>query len=968
MARSAPASRPTAPAGGDKPPTPAMRQFEHFKKQHPDCVLFFRMGDFYEMFHDDAKLAHQVLGVTLTQRTEGVPMAGVPYHAVEGYLRRMIQAGYRVAVCEQVEDPAVAKGVVKRDVTRIITPGTLTDESLLDEGVENPLVALVFEQSPPKSEPAAASPDRPHRGRLGEQEAATTDTTVHAAWVELSTGAFRVARFESGTWADELQRLRPRELLYADDDSGKPPAAIAELARSLHAVATPRPAWQFRLRDAAEALRRQFQVATLEGFGLSEQDDDSAALIAPAGAVLQYLLETQRHGDGAARERLPHLRPPRRYQREAHMVIDPISLRSLEVDQTLRSGQVEGSLLGVLRSCVTAMGKRLLRHWLCYPLSQRHEIEQRQRAVGALVEDHRFLADLRGALGHVQDVQRIASRIGVGRATPRDVVALGRSAAQAVALARLLTDRPAVRPWYDALVDVSVPLAELGHHITSHCVDAPPAHLREGGLIRDGVDAQLDEQRSLQRDSHQWLARYQKQLIEETHIPSLKIGYNKVFGYYIEVTAAHRDKPPDAWSRKQTLKNAERYITPQLKEFEDKVLGAESRAVAREQALFAELCDAAAAKLDELNTLAETAAELDVLACFASRAVKGRYVRPVIVDEPVLDIRGGRHPVLDEMLGDQFVPNDVELGSGGWGLGAGSENENPVALDSAPRHTSTRTSSSPNPRPQTPDPTPRTLNPNSATLALITGPNMAGKSTYIRQTALIVLLAHTGSFVPADSVTVGLCDRIFTRVGASDELHAGRSTFMVEMTETANIVNNATDRSLVIIDELGRGTSTFDGLSLAWAIAEFLAQVRCRTLFATHYHELTQLAGQYDNVANLNVTVREWQDQIVFLHRIVPGATDRSYGIHVAKLAGLPRKVVERAHGLLAQLAVSHEGDIAPLSQPAAATARPQPGLFDAAPASQPHPVIDELRRLDMTALSPMQAFDLVRQWRERID
>ncbi len=895
-----------SPTAGATKLTPAMQQFEHFKKQHPDCVLFFRMGDFYEMFFDDAKLAHQVLGVTLTQRTEGVPMAGVPYHSVEGYLRRMIQAGFRVAICDQVEDPAEAKGVVKRDVTRVITPGTLTDESLLEEGVENPLVAVVLD-----------GPD-------GEGSCA-------AAWVELSTGAFRVARFEAGAWSDELARLRPREILYAEEDHGQPPKALTQLARSVGAVATPRPGWQFRPRDAAEALRKQFQVGTLAGFGL----EDVNPVIAPAGAIIQYLLETQRHGDGAARERLPHLRPPRRYERERYLVIDPISLRSLEVDQTIRGGQVEGSLLGVMRGCVTAMGKRLLRHWLCYPLRERAPIEQRQRVVGALVEDQRFADELRRALGGIQDVQRIAGRISVGRASPRDMVALGRSATQAVTLAKLLSDRPAIKPWYDALVEVSLPLAELGQYLTSRCIDDPPAHMREGGLIRDAVDAELDEQRSLRRDSHQWLARYQKQLIEQSNIPSLKVGYNKVFGYYIEVSAAHRDKPPDAWSRKQTLKNAERYITPELKAFENKVLGAENRAIAREQALFAELCGAAAAKVDELNVLAEMAAELDVLGCFARQAVKGRYVRPTIVEHDgqaarsVLDIRGGRHPVLDQMLGDQFVPNDVALGGAGNGQQAG-------VGDSA-----------------------------SATLALITGPNMAGKSTYIRQTALIVLLAHTGSFVPADRATISLCDRIFTRVGASDELHAGRSTFMVEMTETANICHHATAASLVILDEIGRGTSTLDGLSLAWAIAEFLAQRRCRTLFATHYHELTQLAEQYDNVSNLNVTVREWQDQIVFLHRIVPGATDRSYGIHVAKLAGLPRKVVERAHELLAQLTVSHEGGAVGgvRSQRAGHAHSPQLDLFT--PPSSSHPVLDELRDLDLTGLTPMQAFDLLRRWRE---
>ncbi|MCC6580909.1 MAG: DNA mismatch repair protein MutS [Phycisphaeraceae bacterium] len=863
--------------------TPAMRQYFHFKKLHPDCVLFFRMGDFYEMFHDDAKLANKVLGMTLTQRTEGIPMAGVPYHAVQGYLRRMIQAGYRVAVCDQVEDPATAKGLVKRDVTRVITPGTLTDETLLEEGRENPLAAVMF---------------------LGmDKGGKTEDDRVAVAWAELSTGSFHVAVFRKAEVGDELARVAPRELLYVESANGVTPPRIETLTAAIGAVPTSRPAWQFRLDEARETLCKQFEVATLGGFGL-DGDDPS---LGPASAIIHYLRETQQ-----TQTRLQHLQAPKPFRRDEHLIIDQVSLRSLEVERTLRSGSVEGSLLGVMQDCRTAMGKRLLRQWLCYPLRDLATIRQRQQVVAAMVEDSRFLADLREALDGVQDVQRIGARVAVGRAFPRDLTGLGSSVAQSAKLTALLDGRPTVTPYHQRLADVTAALSELSRRIGEACVESPPAHLREGGMFRDGYDAVLDECRGLQRDSETWLAQYQKQLIDESGITSLKVGYNKVFGYYIEVSAAHRDKPPATWSRKQTLKNAERYITPELKDYEGKVLTALDRGIAREQALFSELCELTRKELPRLHDYAQAVAELDTLACFARRAVRNRYVCPEMVEQPVLNIRAGRHPVLDDILADRFVPNDVNLG----------------------------------------DP---------ATLALITGPNMAGKSTYIRQTALIVLLAHTGSFVPSEQATVGLCDRIFTRIGASDELHAGQSTFMVEMTETANICHHAAPGSLVILDEIGRGTSTLDGLALAWAITEHLAQRGCRTLFATHYHEITALADDWPNLVNLNVSVREWQDQIVFLHRIVPGATDRSYGTHVAKIAGLPRPVIDRANALIRELEVSHTPKRRGIAKPAKAD--PQMSLFTE---YVDHPVVQQLRDMDLQHLTPLAAFDLLRQLQQQ--
>ncbi|MFN3166885.1 MAG: DNA mismatch repair protein MutS [Phycisphaeraceae bacterium] len=678
-AKSGKPAKPTKP----KTDTPAMRQYKHFKKQHPGCVLFFRMGDFYEMFYEDAVLAHKAMGITLTQRTEGVPMAGVPYHSVEGYLRKMIQAGHRVAICEQVEDAKDAKGVVKRDVTRVMTPGTLTDESLLDEGSENPLAAIVYHGA----------------GAKGPRGVEAEAPSVSIAWVELSTGAFRVATLQETQAIDELARISPSELLYCDTATGDEPPRIAELRQRLGCSATGRPSWQFRADEAVEALRQQYGVAQLKGFGFT--DDDPA--LSAAGAVVQYLHETQRTAtenggsDGSTRpasvgRRLSHLRPPKRFSQTDHLVIDQASLRSLEIDRTLRTGKTDGALIGVFRgpsSPTTAMGKRLLRHWLCYPLCDRAAIEQRQRVVQALVDDSRFRRELRDALDPVQDIERIAARLAVGRATPRDLVALGRSVRQSQRLATVLDARPSEQAYLDRLNVLLGVLHPLGETILGACIDDPPAHLREGGLIKDGHDAELDEARSLQRDSHAWLAQYQARLLDEHGIPNLKVGYNKVFGYYIELSAANRDKAPTSWARKQTLKNAERFITQELKEFEGKVLSAESRAVAREQGLFAELCTQAADATPSLHGFAQLVSELDVLGAFAERSVRARYVKPTMVDEPVLKIDAGRHPVLDELLGDRFVPNDLELGVGG-GLNHSQK---------APNRNPKSQSPNPNPRP-----------------------------------------------------------------------------------------------------------------------------------------------------------------------------------------------------------------------------------------------------------------------------
>jgi DNA mismatch repair protein MutS len=903
-----------------------MRQHARFKAEHPECVLFFRMGDFYEMFDDDARLCHKVLGLTLTERTAGVPMAGVPYHSVEGYLRRMIQAGYRVAVCEQVQDPKDAVGVVDRSVTRVITPGTLVDEMLLDETQTNTTAAIQFVDP-------------------GERSAAIL------ALAELSTGKFTLIDLPAETVIDELVRLRPSELLHVETADGGVPPRVEAIRVAVGCALTARPAWSFRRNDARDLLREHFGVMNLSGFGLA--DDDPA--IAPAGALLRYLQETQMteqmapamHGDKTADSGrysgLSHLRPPKREIAGQFVTIDAASLRSLEIERTMRSGQTDGSLLSVFQRCCTSMGKRLLRQWLCFPLRDISAIKARQRVVGDLLADPDFAQQLSDQIARVQDVARIVGRIATRRATPRDLVALGISVDIIHRLRELLDHHPAFEPRAARLSELGQPLGPLAVSITERCVSDPPTHMREGGLFRDEVDAELDEARMLQRDAHTWLAAYQKRLVEQTQIHSLKVGYNNVFGYYIEITHANTQKVPAAFSRKQTLKNAERYITPELKEFEEKVTTAQARAIEREKILFEKLCIQASRLAGALSEFADIVAELDVLSCFAQVARRNNYVKPELVEAPILGIHQGRHPVLDRTLGERFVPNDCVLGR--ERAGSSSSPSRAGAEDGAAR-----------------------------TLALITGPNMAGKSTFIRQVALVVLLAHTGSYVPAEAATVGAVDRIFTRIGASDELHAGQSTFMVEMTETANILHHATDRSLVILDEIGRGTSTLDGLSLAWAIAESLASSACRTLFATHYHELTSLADRLPNVTNLHVSVREWgapgSEEIIFLYRILPGRTDRSYGIHVAKIAGLPPETVRRAQQLLETLAVQTENPHTQWPQvpaelkPQTPAKGAQLGLFTE---YLNHPVVEELRQLDLDGMTPMQAFDALRKLTGRL-
>jgi DNA mismatch repair protein MutS len=827
-----------------------MQQYREARERHPGMLLLFRMGDFYELFDEDAATAARELGLTLTSRDKTIPMAGFPHHQLENYLHRLLQAGHRVAVCDQVEDPAQAKGLVRREVTRVVTPGTITEDNLLDPRRPNHLVALL-------------------RGK----------ESAGLAWLDLSTGQFHAADIAWERLADELGRLNAAEFLCAERDAGP----VAELLRPLTAVTlTGRPDWTFEADSARAGLFRHFGVATLAGFGF----EDGQPCLCAAGALLLYVQETLKAD-------LAHIRRLQAFRCEHYLLLDDVTRRGLELTRTLREGKREGSLLAVLDRTVTAMGARLLHDWLLTPLTERPAIESRLDAVAELIAENDLRRDLREGLVEILDLQRLTARVSTGRASPRDLGAIGRTLRLLPRLkARITARRAGLLRRLEADLELCPDLRTV---LDAALVDEPPLSSKEGGLIRPGYDASLDELRQVMRGGKEWIARFQTQEISRTGINSLKVGFNKVFGYYIEITHTHASKIPADYQRKQTLKNAERYITPELKEYEEKVLSAEEKSHEREHELFTALRDQVAAQTGRLLQTGEVLAHLDVLAGLADLAVSRQYVRPELLDEAVLDIEDGRHPVLEQTLPPgTFVPNDVHLGA------------------------------------------------DDGMLWLITGPNMSGKSTFIRQVALLTLLAQMGSFVPARKARIGCADRIFTRVGASDELGRGQSTFMVEMTEAANILNNAGPRSLVILDEIGRGTSTYDGVSLAWAITEHLHnQVGCRALFASHYHELAQLAETLPGLRNHNVLVREYQEEIVFLHQIAPGSADKSYGIHVARLAGVPREVLDRAKQVLAELESHHLDKELPLPPRRRHRKVPrdlQPGLFADVEAGETRP------------------------------
>ena len=864
--------------------TPLMQQYREIKARHQSAILFFRMGDFYEMFYEDAETAARVLGLTLTARNNGgateVPLAGVPVKAGPEYLRRLVQQGYRVAICEQVEDPKLAKGIVRREVVETISPGVAFADDLLDGARNNFVVAV----------------------------SAAQNGTVGVAAADVSTGEFRLKVTPLAEIDTVLARFAPREIVVPRGTDSLPRTSALD-----GVLITEREAWEFDAAMAHDDLARHFNVRGLDGLGLGGEDSQS---IASAGALLRYLKEMQPSG-------MPQLARPTAERQGGVMPLDEMTRRNLELVESLRGVDTTGTLLSVLDRTMTPMGTRLLRQWLLAPLVDRARIELRLDAVNALVNDTGARDALRAALDGVRDVERLGSKAAAGRATPRELAALGLSLSRlpdveaaaarlgsAGALARLMAQ-------WDGC-------AEMAKAVRVTLVERPPLQLGDDATIAVGVDVELDALRTLRDGGKDAIASIQAEERARTGIPSLKVGFNKVFGYFIEVTNANRDLVPADYQRRQTLTGAERFVTPALKEYEEKVLTAAERIETRERLLFEALRAEIGREIGRLQCAARVVAELDVLATLADVAAREGYVRPTLTDGFDLQITGGRHPVVERMMPrDKFIPNDVQL----------------VA---------------------------------DARLIILTGPNMAGKSTILRQVGLIVLMAQTGSFVPASAATLGVCDRVFTRVGASDNLVRGQSTFMVEMSETSAILHSATARSLVLLDEIGRGTSTYDGVSIAWAVSEHLHdRVGCKTIFATHYHELVQLADELGAVRNYNVGVREVGDQILFLHRLQPGGADRSYGIEVGKLAGLPAPVIARARTVLALLEGEAE-HLVPALAPVSAGGRrsrqtpvhvDQFALF--VPAEQ-HAVVGRLRTMDVNTLTPLAALQLLAELTEQ--
>ena len=846
--------------------TPMRRQYLRIKKQYPDAIVLFRLGDFYETFDEDAKTVAQVCDIVLTSRPVGkdqrVPLAGVPYHAVEGYLAKLIQAGHKVAIVEQVGDVST-KGLVEREVVRVVTPGTVVEPLLLDERRNNYLVAVVVEG---------------HNAGL--------------AYTDITTGEFAATQFAGDDslhhlW-EEVERLQPAEVLVPKGQFFQPgPLGLLNTER----VVTEHDPWPFDLETARQTLLEHFEVASLDGFGLA----GLPLAIRAAGGLLGYLSETQR-------SRLGQLSSLRTYSTEQFMILDAATRRNLELTETLRRGSVQGSLLGVLDATVTSLGGRLLRRWIQQPLLDLERLQARQNAVEALVTDHPLRTHLRTLLRQVADLERLTSRVVQGIARPRDLLGLRRSLEVLPEIQNLVQQGQVSSLGPLASFD---PCSDIALLIGQAITDDPPPVLNLGGVIRPGFSTDLDAIVVASREAKTWIANLERQERARIGIKSLKVGYNKVFGYYLEVSRANAGLVPPEYIRKQTLVNAERYITPELKEYESLILNAQERILELEQILYRQVLEQIAAASARLFQAARLVAELDVYAALAEVAVRNRYVRPVLTtDDDELEIIAGRHPVVEVAQRDEpFVPNDTRFS-------------------------------------------------NAERILIITGPNMSGKSTYLRQVALIVLMAQIGSFVPADQARIGLVDRIFTRIGAQDEISAGQSTFMVEMLETAYLLNHATPRSLLVLDEVGRGTSTYDGISIAWAVVEHIhhhPRLRCRTLFATHYHELTQLADLLPWVRNYNVAVAEEKDRVVFLRRIVPGGADRSYGIHVAQLAGLPKPVLHRAQEILQELEREARSPVSP---------RPVVKVRQLPLFAVGHPVLEELQRLDVSAMTPLEALN----------
>jgi DNA mismatch repair protein MutS len=884
--------------------TPLMQQYREIKSRHQDAILLFRMGDFYEMFYDDAEIASRHLGLTLTARNNGgaaeVPLAGVPVKAVGEYLRRLVQQGFRVAICEQVEDPKLAKGIVRREVVETVTPGAAFSDDLLD-GARNNFLCAVH----------------------------ATGEAVGIAAADVSTGEFRLTLVRAADAPAMLARFSPREILVP---RGEPDRSLSTFQRAEGALVTERDSWEFDPALAADELERHFGVMSIAGLGIG---DDAAGAIGAAGALLRYLRELQPGG-------VPHLARPVLEHTGGTMPLDEMTRRNLELVESLRGGEgigssrggdLSGTLLGVFDRTLTPMGARLLRRWILAPLVERTAIDQRLDAVGAFVADPIIRASVRAALDGVRDLERLASKTAAGRSTPRELRALGDSLARMPAVEHAMKSLGTL----GALADIVArwdACSDIAERIIATLVERPPNVVGEEDAIRPGVDLDLDELRALRSGGKDAIAQIQAVERERTGIASLKVGYNRVFGYYIEISNANRHLIPADYQRRQTLTGAERYVTPALKEYEERVLTATERIEVRERELIEQLRARVGSEIRRLQQAANVVAELDVLATFAEVAERESYSRPEIMEGYALEIVGGRHPVVERMMPrEQFIPNDTRL-------------------------------------------------TDDARLIILTGPNMAGKSTILRQIGLIVLIAQMGSFVPAAHARIGIVDRVFTRVGASDNLVRGQSTFMVEMAETSAILHTATQRSLVLLDEIGRGTSTYDGVSIAWAVSEHLHdRLGCKTVFATHYHELTQLADELEAVRNYNVAVREvagphgTAPQVLFLHRLQPGGADRSYGIEVGRLAGLPAPVLGRAREVLALLegegaqmatALGRKGEFPngragtgkPVARPTtradvAAAPSEQLGLF-----GLPHPVIERLRELDINTMTPLQALE----------
>ena len=871
-----------------------MTHYLETKKQYPDCILFYRLGDFYEMFFEDAKTVSRELELTLTGKDCGLeeraPMCGVPFHAVEGYLTRLVQKGYKVAIAEQMEDPKLAKGLVKREVIRVVTPGTITSSQALDETKNNYLMAVVY-----------------------------TGNNYGIATVDITTGDFFVTEVTSErALLDEINKFTPSELV-CNEALFMSGLDMDELKERYHFAVTALENRFFSDDDCRKILKEHFHVMSLEGLGLGDYENGMIA----SGAVLQYLYETQKND-------LSHLTKITPYTTGQFMMIDTSTRRNLELVDTLREKQKRGSLLWVLDKTKTAMGARLLRSFIEQPLIDKEEISNRLEAVGELKDNAICREELREYLSPVYDLERLISKISYKTANPRDLIAFGTSLSMLPHIKYILSTMKS-----PLLVEVCEQMDELQDVcdlIDRAIMEEPPIQIKDGGIIKEGYNEEIDRLRAAKTEGKTWLAQLEAKERENTGIKNLKIKYNKVFGYYLEVTNSFKDMVPDYYTRKQTLTNAERYITPELKELEDTILGAEDKLYALEYQLYSEVRDTIGKEVVRIQKTAKAIAKLDAFASLALVAEQNNYVRPKMNDKGLIDIKDGRHPVVEKMISnDMFICNDTYL------------------------------------------------NDKKERISIITGPNMAGKSTYMRQTALIVLMAQIGSFVPASSANIGVVDRIFTRVGASDDLASGQSTFMVEMTEVANILRNATNKSLLILDEIGRGTSTFDGLSIAWAVIEYISNSKllgAKTLFATHYHELTELEGKIENVNNYCIAVKEKGDDIIFLRKIVKGGADKSYGIQVARLAGVPQSVTDRAKEIVEELVQADvTGKIKEIEVQGQEASKPKTKHFDEVDLAQmslfdtvkDDDVIKEIKELDLANLTPIDALNTLYQLQNKL-